>query len=191
MSFRSLHGPVSGSPLSLTIGSDGWLVTIIVLPSLFLVGPSTDRAAVGTLRPQMNFLTRLSLGLEIQIHGSERRGRRAKDWRSSSRIVEPYWFWTAWSRSKIRPGHKKDALREPSLQALMRELAAFNTGLCVITTRRRSLILQITSAPRLCVVTWNNYPAMPVRNCSERWVLKGMRRSCEVPATSSVATVSL
>ena len=56
----------------------------------------------------MNFLTRLSLGLEIQIHGSERRGRRAKDWRSSSRIVEPYWFWMAWSRSKIRLVHKKD-----------------------------------------------------------------------------------
>src|SRR5260370_33745251 len=26
-------------------------------------------------------------------------------------------------------------LREPALQALLRELAAFNTGLCVITTR--------------------------------------------------------
>jgi hypothetical protein len=47
-----------------------------------LVGPSTGRAAVGALRPQMNFLTRLSLGLVIQIHGSERRGRRAKDWRN-------------------------------------------------------------------------------------------------------------
>src|SRR5208282_3334375 len=33
------------------------------------------------------------------------------------------------------PVHKKDGLREPSLQALLRELAAFNTGLCVITTR--------------------------------------------------------
>jgi hypothetical protein len=31
-------------------------------------------AAVGALRPQMNFLTRLSLGLAIQIHGSETRG---------------------------------------------------------------------------------------------------------------------
>src|SRR5713226_7554560 len=108
MSLRSLHGPVSGSPRSLTIGSDGWLLTIIVLRSLFLVGPSTDRAAVGTLRPQMNFLMLLSLGLEIQIHVSERRGRRAKDWRSSSRIVEPYWFWMAWSRSKIPLVHKKD-----------------------------------------------------------------------------------
>src|SRR5271165_2662557 len=108
MSFRSLLGPVSGSPLSLTIGSDGWLLTIIVLQSLFLVGPSTDRAAVGRLRPQMNFSTLLSLGLEIPIPASERRGRRAKDWLSSSRIVEPYWFWMAWSRSKIRLVHKKD-----------------------------------------------------------------------------------
>src|SRR6266481_3116273 len=109
MSFRLLHGPVSGNRHSLTIGSDGWLVTIIVLPSLFMVGPSTDRAAVGRLHPQMNFLTRLSLGLGIQIHGSELRGRRAKDWQNSSRIVEPYWFWMAWSHSKIRLVHKKDA----------------------------------------------------------------------------------
>src|SRR6202008_832391 len=107
MSFRSLHGPVAGSPRWSTIGSDGWLLSNIVPQSLFLVGPSTDKAAVERLRPQMNFLTRLSLGLEIQIHGSERRGRRAKDWRSSSRIVEPYWFWMAWSRSKIRLVHKK------------------------------------------------------------------------------------
>ena len=108
MSLQSLPGPGSGSPRSSTIGSDGWLLNIIVLRSSFLAGPSTDRAPVEALRPQMNFLTLLSLGLEIQIHGSERRGRRAKDWRSSSRIVEPYWFWTAWSRSKIRLVHKKD-----------------------------------------------------------------------------------
>src|SRR6202790_562775 len=109
MLLQLLPGLGSGSPRSLTIGSDGWLLTITVLQSLFLVGPSTDRAAVGTLRPQMNFLTRLSTGLEIQIHGSERRGRKAKDWGSSSRIVEPYWFWMAWSRSKTRLVHKKDA----------------------------------------------------------------------------------
>jgi serine/threonine protein kinase len=35
------------------------------------------------------------------------------------------------------PGPQEGRLREPSLQALLRELAAFNTGLCVITTRRR------------------------------------------------------
>src|SRR5260370_26381988 len=104
-----MPGRGSGSLRSLTIGSEGWLLTIIVLQSLFLVGPSTDRAAVGTFRLQMNFLMRLSTGLEIQIHASERRGRKAKDWRSSLRIVEPYWFWIAWNRSKTRLVHKKDA----------------------------------------------------------------------------------
>jgi len=57
--------------------------------------------------PPTNFLTLLSLGLVTRIHGSERRGGRAKDWRSSSHIVEPYWFWMAWSRSKIRQVHKR------------------------------------------------------------------------------------
>jgi hypothetical protein len=67
-----------------------------------------SRAPPETLRPQMNSLTLPSLGLEIPIRGSERRGRRAKDWRSSSRVSEPYWYWMAWSRSKIRLVHKKD-----------------------------------------------------------------------------------
>src|ERR1700745_2857605 len=39
------------------------------------------------------------------------------------------------NRSKSRPGPQEGRLSEPSLQALLRELAAFNTGLCVITTR--------------------------------------------------------
>jgi hypothetical protein len=33
------------------------------------------------------------------------------------------------------PGAQEGRVRDPSLQALLRELAAFNTGLCVITTR--------------------------------------------------------
>jgi hypothetical protein len=33
------------------------------------------------------------------------------------------------------PGPQEGRLREPSIQALLRELGAFNTGLCVITTR--------------------------------------------------------
>jgi hypothetical protein len=33
------------------------------------------------------------------------------------------------------PGPQEGRLRKPSLQALLRELAAFNQGLCVITTR--------------------------------------------------------
>src|SRR5690348_11270757 len=108
MSLPSLPGLGSVSPRSLTIGSDGWLLNIIVLRSLFLVGPSTDRAAVGRLRPRTNFSIQLSLGLVIRIHGSELHGRRARDLRSSSRIVEPYWFWTVWSRCKIRRVHRKD-----------------------------------------------------------------------------------
>src|SRR5260221_6518064 len=105
MSLQLLPGPVSESQRSSTIGSGEWLLNIIVLRSLFLVGPFTDRAAVGALRPQMSFLTPLSLGLEIQIHGSERRGIRARDSRSSSRIVERYSFWTGCDRSKIRLVH--------------------------------------------------------------------------------------
>src|SRR5215469_9338174 len=108
MSLPSLPGLGSGSPRSLTIGCDRWLPTIIVLQSLFLVGPFTDRARVGTLRPRMNFLMRRSTGLEIQIHASERHGRRARGSRSWSRDVERYWCWTAWSRCKIRLVHKKD-----------------------------------------------------------------------------------
>ena len=33
------------------------------------------------------------------------------------------------------PGPQEGRVREPSLQALLRELAAFNTGVCVVTTR--------------------------------------------------------
>ena len=33
------------------------------------------------------------------------------------------------------PGPQEGRLREPALQAFLRELAGFNTGLCVITTR--------------------------------------------------------
>jgi hypothetical protein len=33
------------------------------------------------------------------------------------------------------PGPQEGRLREPSLQSLLRELAAFNTGLCILTTR--------------------------------------------------------
>jgi hypothetical protein len=42
---------------------------------LVLAGPFTDRVAVGTLRPQMNFLMRLSLGLVTQIRGPELVGK--------------------------------------------------------------------------------------------------------------------
>src|SRR5271165_7610054 len=42
MSLQSLPGLGSGNPRWLTIGSDGWLLNIIVQRSSFLAGPSTD-----------------------------------------------------------------------------------------------------------------------------------------------------
>src|SRR6516225_12250193 len=91
----------------LTIGSDGWLPSIIVLRSWFLAGLSIGRAPGERLRPQMNFLMSLLRGLEIQIQGSERRGRRVKDWRNSSRFAGLCLFWMAWSRSRIPLVHEK------------------------------------------------------------------------------------
>ena len=49
------------------------------------------------------------------------------------------------------PGAQEGRLREPSLQALLKELAAFNTGLCLITTRLPVADIadhERTSAPR-------------------------------------------
>ena len=49
------------------------------------------------------------------------------------------------------PGPQEGRLREPSLQALLKELAAFNSGLCVITTRLPVVDIadhENTSAPR-------------------------------------------
>src|SRR6516225_6234721 len=106
-SLQSLPGRVLESPRSSTIGSDGWRLSSIAPPNSYLAGRSTDRAPVAALRPEMNFLMPLSVGLEIQIHGSVRLGRRARDSRNSLGIGEPYWFWTVWSRSKIHLLHKK------------------------------------------------------------------------------------
>src|SRR5271166_5338984 len=50
------------------------------------------------------------------------------------------------------PGAQEGRLRDPSLQALLRELAAFNMGLCVITTRMPVTDIadqEGSSAPRL------------------------------------------
>ncbi len=135
MSLQSLPGLVSGSPRSLTIGSDGWLLNIIVLRSSFLAGPSTDRAPVGALRPQMNFLMPLSAWFgdpDPRLGTAWEKGERLAKLIAHRRTLlvldglEPL---------QNPPGPQEGRLREPSLQALLRELAAFNTGLCVITTR--------------------------------------------------------
>ena len=35
-------------------------------------------------------------------------GERRKISEADLALVEPYWFWMGWSRSKIRPVHTKD-----------------------------------------------------------------------------------
>jgi hypothetical protein len=76
-----------------------------------LAGLSIDRVPVGALHPLMNFSTSLLVGLAIQIPKSEPHGKRAKDWRNSSHIVEPSWFWTVWSRFKIHQGPQEGRVR--------------------------------------------------------------------------------
>src|SRR5262249_173710 len=190
-SLQSLPGLGLESPHSLTIGFEGWLLNTIAPRSLSLPGPFTDRAVVEVLPQQMNFLMPLSLGLAIQIRGSERRGRRAKDWPSSLLIVEPYLFWMALSRSKIRLVHKKDGYGSLPSRRFCANSLPLIVGFAWLPRGRRLLISQITSAPQPFVVTWNSYPVMPVQTFSERWALTGMRRSYELPARSSLATVSL
>ena len=188
MSLQLLPGPVSGSPRWSTIGLERWLPNIIILRSWFLAGLSTGKAVAVRLRPQMNFLTLLSLGLEIQIHGSERRGRRARDWRTLANRrsllildgLEPLQY---------PPGPQEGRIREPSLQALLRELAAFNTGLCVITTR--TLIADIADHERTSVLRRDleQLSSDAGAKLLQALGVKGDEAGCEVPATSSVAIV--
>ena len=52
----------------------------------------------------------------------------------------------------------------------MRELAAFNTGLCLITTRTPVADIADYNALQLSVVSWSNYPVIPVQSYSGHWV---------------------
>ena len=83
------------------------------------------------------------------------------------------------------PGPQEGRLREPALQALLRELAAFNRGLCMITSRMP--VADIADHERTSALrrAWNGYPAMQGRSCSEHWALKAVRQSCAVPAKTS------
>ncbi len=83
----------------------------------------------------MNFLMPLFLDLEIQIRGWERRGRKGE--RLAKLVAHRRTLLVLDGLEPLQnpPGAQEGRLREPSLQALVRELAAFNTGLCLITTR--------------------------------------------------------
>ena len=58
------------------------------------------------------------------------------------------------------PGPQEGRVREPSLQALLRELAAFNKGLCVITTRMPVADIVDHEATSARAATWSITPAV-------------------------------
>ena len=135
MSSRSLPGLGSESPRWSTIGSGEWPPNIIVLLSSFLAGPSTGRAAVGGTSSADEFLDAALTWFgdpDPRIGTAWEKGERLAKLISHRRTLlvldglEPL---------QNPPGPQEGRLRDPSLQALLRELAAFNAGLCVITTR--------------------------------------------------------
>jgi hypothetical protein len=67
------------------------------------------------------------------------------------------------------PGPQEGRVREPSLQALLRQLAAFNKGLCAITTRLPVADLADHEGSSAPAVNWSTSQAMPALNCSGRW----------------------
>jgi hypothetical protein len=89
------------------------------------------------------------------------------------------------------PGPQEGRVREPSLQALLRELAAFNTGLCVITTRLPVADIadhEGNSALRRDLEQLSSDAGAKLLRALG---VKGTKRNCKVPATSSVAIVLL
>ena len=140
----------------------------------------------------MNSLMLLSLGLGIPIHESERRGRKARDSRSSPPIVERSLVLDGLEPLQNPPGPQEGRLREPSLQALLRELAAFNKGLCVITTRTPVADIAdhegSSALSRNLEQLSNDAGAKLLRALGVRGHENG---ASELPARSSLATVSL
>jgi hypothetical protein len=89
------------------------------------------------------------------------------------------------------PGSQEGRLREPSLQALLRELAAFNKGLCVITTRTPVADIadhERTSALRRDLDQLSSDAGAQLLRALG---VKGDEPELQMPATSSVAIVWL
>ena len=100
-----------------------------------MAGPSTDRAPAGDTSSADEFLDAALTWFgdpDPRIGTAWEKGERLAKLIAHRRTLlvldglEPL---------QNPPGPQEGRLREPSLQALLRELAAFNTGLCVITTR--------------------------------------------------------
>ena len=135
MSLPSLPGLGSESPRSSIIGSDGWLLTIIVLRQLVFGWSFYRQGTSGGTSSADEFLDAALTWFgdpDPRIGTAWEKGERLAKLVAHRRTLlildglEPL---------QNPPGPQEGRLREPSLQALLRELAAFNTGLCVITTR--------------------------------------------------------
>jgi hypothetical protein len=134
-SVQSLPGLGSESRRSSIIGSGGWLLNIIVLLISFLAGPFYRQGSSGGTSSADEFLDAALHWFgdpDPRIGTAWEKGERLAKLIAHRRILlvldglEPL---------QNPPGAQEGRLREPSLQALLRELASFNMGLCVITTR--------------------------------------------------------
>ena len=135
MSLQSLPGLGSESLRSLTIGSDGWLLTIIVLRELVFGWSFYRQGTSGGTSSADEFLDAALTWFgdpDPRLGTAWEKGERLAKLIAHRRTLlvldglEPL---------QNPPGPQEGRLREPSLQALLRELAAFNKGLCMITTR--------------------------------------------------------
>jgi len=85
------------------------------------------------------------------------------------------------------PGPQEGRLREPSLQALLRELAAFNPGLCVITTRLPVADLADHSGTSALRRDLEHLSSDSGAKLLQALGVMEMKQNCEVQATNSVA----
>ena len=154
-----------------------------------MAGHSTDKAPAETLRPQTNFLTLPSLGLEIPIHST------GTAWEKGERLAKlithrrTLLILDGLEPLQNPPGPEEGRLRQPFLQALLRELAAFNTGLCIITTRLPVADIadhERTSALRRDLEQLSSDASAKLLRALG---VKGHGRAFAVPATSLVAIV--
>ena len=124
-----------GKSTLLIIGCDGWPPNIIVLRSWFLAGLSTGKVRAEVLHRADEFLDAALTWFgdpDPRLGTAWEKGERLAKLVGHRRTLlvldglEPL---------QNPPGPQEGRLHEPSLQALLRELAGFNKGLCVITTR--------------------------------------------------------
>ncbi len=132
-------------------GSAGWLLNIIVPRSSSMAGHSYRQGTSGGTSSADEFLDAALTWFgdpDPRIGTAWEKGERLAKLISHRRTLVVL---ERLGPLQNPPGPQEGRLRDPSLQALLRELAAFNAGLCVITTRLPMADLaehERSSAPR-------------------------------------------